>query len=322
MLKFGYRLQDDDFKQVFAIVATVVIAVVAPYLAPAVATAFGVTTATALALTTAGLTMGATLLSNALFPAVSGTSAQIGTGTIDGKSESRSYLNLESGNNVLAKESHLPVIAGLRRVSLPEIAQPRGFLDPESGLQTLQRIFALDGEHAISDIQVDGVPIEGDENFQVEIIEGADTDPTDTFITKVSWSENISSALSNFSLNDTILVDQDNPANSSPRWERFKTRYDGLLESINIRLSVSGMINTTSADIDVRVPLRIRFRALGSPDVWINLPEIHFIGRLSDTVLQEITLRWDDGFGGDDQAGDISHDFFQRVATSHIRPTC
>lgn len=317
VLKFGYRLSNDSFKKIFAIVATVVVAVVAPYIAPALVPIFG---SFAFAAATAALTVGASLLQQALFPAGSGSSAQIGSGVKDGKNESRAFSNLEADSNLIAKEAYLPVIVGQRRVSLPEIAQARPFLDPASGLQSLHRIFALDGQHSISDIQLDGVPIAGDNNFKVEVIEGAEDDPTSTFIDKVSWTDDISAELSNFSLSEKVLVDQDTPANSAPRWERFKTRYDERLEAITIRLALSNMYYQSAAGTKVRLPIRIRFRPLGSTEEWTNIPEIHFIGNLASVSLQEIVIRWDNYFGIADQAGDIAHQFFKEVPAADAGP--
>lgn len=309
VLQFGYRLRNDAIKDVFSIVATVVVAVVAPVLAVSLGPILG-------AVATAALTAGVSLLSQTLFPvggANQGLGVSIGTGANEGKNESRNFINVESGNNVLAKESYLPIVAGLRRVSLPEIAQPRAFLDPASGIQTLHRVFALYGQHSITDVQVDGVPVEGNDSFEVEIVDGAEDGPTETFINKISFSEDISAELANFSLNETVLVDQDTPENSQPRWERFKTRFDDRVEAINIRLGFSSMIRSTEAGVSVRVPIRMRLRPLGSQDDWTNLPEMHFIGNRSDTALQEITIRWDNNFGIADQTGDISHQFFQNV---------
>lgn len=309
VLKFGYRLAKNALKSLFAIVATVAVSVVAPWLAGT--SLFSVFGTFAGAAATAALTVGVSLLSNTLFPASS--AAQQSGYEAEGTNNSAAFTNVDSDNNILAKEAYLPVVAGLRRVSLPEIAQPRAFLDPASGLQTLHRIFALNGEHSISEIKVNGVAIEDDDSFRYTVIGGSNEDTTETFVDKTSWQNNISAELSNFTLDDSLLVDQETPSNSEPRWEKFTTRYDPRIEAIYIRLSLTSMIKSSDAGTNVRVPVRVRFREADSDDEWTNLPEIHFIGNLSTTTLQEITLRWDKDFGVADTSGDISHNFFQRV---------
>lgn len=320
ILRFGYRLGKKALKKVFSIVAAVIVAVVAPVLAgtAAFSTLFGTNALLAATLATG---TAVSLLGQTLFPSQSSAAtSSIGTGVQDAKNESRAFTNVETDNNLLAKEAYLPTVVGQRRISLPEIAQPRAFLDPESGLQTVHRIFALKGEHQITDVQVAGVPVAEDDSYRVQIIEGAEADPTETFVNKISYTEDISAELVNFSLDGTVLVDQDTPANSEPRWERFKTRYDTRLEAINIRLALDNMLKSVSAGTKVRVPVRIRFRKLGSLGAWTNLPEIHFIGNLASTSLQEITIRWDTNFGVADTVGDITHQFFQRVPAATAGP--
>lgn len=298
-IAFGYRLGRDALKSVLSIVAAVLVAVIAPYLGPA---GIGLLTASQAAAAAAVVGIGATLAINALFPP-----EQPAFGTDDA---AKQFTNVESDSNVLAKEASLPIVIN-RRVSPPEIASPFTFL--ENGIQTIQRIFAFDGHHAISDVQIDRTPVADFGSITTEIKDGAEATGVDTFITMITKSIRVQEALSGFTLDEDVLVDQDEPANSEPRWLRFATATDSRLEEISIRLQVQGFAKTDAAGAKIRVPLRIRFRAKGSTGSWINLPEIHLTGRDVSTSLKEIRLRWDGIFGADDATGDINYEFFQQV---------
>ena len=295
-IAFGYRLGRDALKSVLSIVAAVLVAVIAPYLAPLIGTV-------AAGLVSAAVGIGASLAINALFPPEAPA-----FGAPD--EAAKQFTNVESDSNVLAKEAYLPLVIN-RRVSPPEIAAPFTFL--ENGIQTIQRIFAFDGHHVISDVQIDRTPVADFDNITTEIKDGAEATGVDTFITKITKSIRVQEALSSFTLDETVLVDQDEPATSEPRWVRFSTAADNKLEEISIRLQVQGFAKTDSADKKIRVPLRIRFREKALGGDWTNLPEIHLVGRDVSTGLKEIRLRWDGVFGSDDATGDINYQFLKEV---------
>lgn len=299
VVQFAYRLHNSDvLRSAFTLAATVVASIVAPYLAPIIGTLGATLVGTA-------ITVGASLAAQALFPAESPQATALG------KNESRSFANVDSDSNVLAKDAYLSVVMGTRRISPAELAQPRPFL--QDGIQSIDRIFALDGHHQVTDLQVDGTPVTDYEGLTTQIVTGAETDPTETFISKVSRVENVSETLSSFSLDEEQLVDQDTPANSEPRWVRFTTATDDKLEEITVRLRFDGMVKTDSATDQVRVPLRVRFRPKGSTGAWTNLPEVHVVGRTTQTTLQEIRLRWDSDFGSSSAVGDLAYSFISSV---------
>lgn len=296
---FGYRVGKDALKTVLSVVAAVLVAVIAPYLGPA---GIGLLTATQAAVAAAVVGIGATLALNALFPP-----EQQAFGADDAADQ---FTNVDSGSNVLAKESYLPIVIN-RDIALPEIAAPFTFL--ENGIQTLQRIFALSGHHAISDVQVDSTPVADFDSVTTEIKDGAEATGVSTFITKVTKPVRVQESLASFTLDEDVLVDQDTPSNSEPRWVRFSTVADAKMEEISIRLQVQGFAKTDDPDKKIRVPLRIQFREKGSEGDWFHIPEIHLTGRDISTGLKEIRLRWDGVFGEDEASGDINYEFFQRV---------
>lgn len=297
-IAFGYRLAKDALKSILSIAAAVLVAVIAPYLAPIIGPL-------AAGLVSAAVGIGAQLALNALFP-----TEQTAFGVEDA---AKQFTNVESGSNVIAKESYLPIGIN-RRLSPPEIAAPFAFL--ENGIQTLQRIFALSGHHSITDVQVDGTPVEDFDSITTEIKDGAETTGVSTFIDKVTKSVRVQESLSSFTLDEEALVDQDTPSNSEPRWVRFSTASDSKLEEISIRLQVQGFAKTDDPNKKIRVPLRIRFREKGSEGDWFHIPEIHMVGRDISTGLKEIRLRWDGVFGEDEATGDINYQFFQRVPSA------
>jgi hypothetical protein len=306
-LLIGYRM-GDFLKSVFAIAAAVLISVAVPFIGAAVGG--GIFGSIVGGIAGAALGIGASLAINALFPA---QQQQMSFSAVQSapQERARQFANVESGSNLIAKEAYLPVVVGTRRISPPEIAQPHYFL--EDGQQTINRLFAFDGHHAITDVQVDRAPIADYSNITTQIRDGAETTSVSTFITKVTKPTSVGETLSTFSLDAVTLVDQETPANSEPTWVRFTTIADSKLEEIALRLQIDSFIKTDSATENVRVPVRIRLRPKGSDGEWINLPEIHFVGRDVSTSLKELRFRWDGIFGDDEPGGAIQYEFFQRV---------
>lgn len=229
-----------------------------------------------------------------------------------GRDSSRDFANVDSDSNVIRKADYLPLVIGTRRISPPEIAQPFPFID--EGIQSFKRIFALDGAHLLSNIQVDGAPTDDNDSITTETIDGQPAAATETaLVTKVSSVERVFEPLPSFSLDDLDLVDQDMPSDSEPRWIRFTTPFDAKLEEITLRIRMDSMVVSDDATASVRVPIKLRFRAKGSSGAWINIPEIHMIGQSSATLLQEFRVRWDSSFGDLTHGGDISYQFFQQV---------
>lgn len=303
-VKFTFRPGKSILRTIFSVIVAVVVAVVAPYLTAALGAIGG-------SIASAALGVGLSLLGNALFP-VSQASQAAASGNVDSDKQ-RAFSNVETDSNLLAKEAYLPVVAGARRISPPELTYP--LLRLENGIQTVSRVFALDGRHAISAIQVDETPVGDFPSITTEIKDGAEaTSVATTLLTKVNNTVNVSETLSTFSADEVTIVDQAKPSNSEPRWVRFTTVADPKMEEIILRLQLSSFIKSDSADAKVRVPMRIRFRPKGSTGAWFNLPEIHIVGRDISTSLREIRLRWDNQFGGEDATGgDLSYEFFQRV---------
>jgi len=233
---FGYRLHGDWVKSAFAVVAAIAISIAVPFIGGLVGG--GIIGSIVGGVAGVALGIGASLAINALFPAQQAQQSagySAGGGSIP-QERARQFSNVESGSNVLAKEAYLPVVVGTRRISPPEIAQPHYFL--EGGQQAINRIFAFDGHHAITDIQVDRAPVSDYNNITTQVRDGAETTSVSTFVTKITAPTGISDTLSTFSLDATSLVDQETPSNSEPTWVRFTTVSNEKLEEITLRLQI------------------------------------------------------------------------------------
>lgn len=301
---FGYVPGKSVLRAIFAVVVAVVVAIVAPYLTAALGTIGG-------ALATAALGVGLSVLGNVLFPAEKPQGPTAVAQQQASEEQARSFKNVDSDSNILAKEAYLPIICGVRRVSPPEIALPAYSM--QNGIQTVSRIFALEGHHAISEIQVDDSPVSDFDAITTETRDGAEWSSTRTFITKVTNTTSVREELSSFSADALVIVDQAEPENSEPRWVRFATLFDEKMEEVVIRLQFDNFLKTDSATDKVRVPLRIRFRKKGSSGAWYNLPEVHVTGRDISTNLKEVRIRWDSNFGVADTVGDLAYNFFRSV---------
>jgi len=304
VVMFSYCPGDSGLlKSVFLIAATVAVLVAAPYLAPVIGTI-------GTSLLSAAFLAGTTFLANKLFPTAAEAIGGYASASADA-GKTRAFRDVASGSNLLAKESSLPRVFGQRRISPPEIASPRSYLN--SGVVTLDRVFAFDDNHLISDIEVDNTPIGDFDSITTEIKDGAEATTVATFIDKISNSVSVSEELPGFSTDGTELEDQETPEDSSPSWVRFSTAYHKDIEEITIRLRLDNFLKTDSGTASSRIPVRGRFRLKGSLGGWTNLPEFHLTGRDPATKLIEVRIRWDDVFGGFEPGGDISYEFFQQV---------
>jgi len=302
-----YRYRLNDFvRDLFAVAAAVLVSVAVPFIGSLVGG--GILGTVVGGLAGAALGIGAQLAINALFPAQQSAFQALNSPPAE---RARQFSNVESDSNLLAKESYLPVVAGLRRIAPPEIAYPHFYLD--NGQQAVRRIFALDGHHQISDVQIDKTPVSDFPAIETLIRDGDETTTVQTFVTKVTKPTAVGETLSTFTLDETTLVDQETPSNSEPSPVRFQTIADQKLEEIAIRLQIDSFIKSDEPARKVRLPLRVRFRPKGTDGAWFNLPEIHLVGRDVSTSLKELRLRWDSAFGDDGSGGSVQYEFYQRV---------
>lgn len=310
VIRFTYRPHGGKVGNLFAAVAAIALAVVAPFLGGVIAGAFfGGSTLAAYAIG-AGIAIGGSLALSALFPPEQGSLL----GRAEAK-ESNAYQDVTTDGNVLAKNAFLPIVVGERRISPPDIIQPRAYL--EDGIQTIDRCVALYGRHAISDVWIDGTPVDSIPAITTTIKDGDEATGVYTFIDEISAPITIGEELSTFAADGTAVEDQEAPSNSEPRWHSFSTPGHEKLEEIAIRLRFDGFVTSDSATQKIRIPIRLRFRKKGD-ETWNNLPEMHITGRVTSTLIREIRLRWDENFGAEDIDGELVWQFWQTVPAAGV----
>jgi len=309
-IQFSFRPQGGSSRNLFVTVAALALAVAAPFAGAAIATALGFTAAWVGTAIGVGIAVGGTLVLNKLFPAAS----ESGSGSGD---EARAFADVTSDGNLSAKGAFLPIVCGRRRIAPPDIIQPRIYV--LDGIQTVDRCVALWGEHEIADVWVDGTPAASIAAITTDIKDGNEATGGYGFIDVITASSALQETLSTFALDDVEVEDQETPANSSPRWHAFSTAGNDALEEIVIRFRADGFVTQNSTTEKQRVPLRMRMRVKGE-STWINLPEIHMVGREASVLLRDIRLRWGNDFGGGDVGNDISFEFWREVPAVTAHP--
>lgn len=303
VLTFSYRPQGGKNGNLFATVAMIALTIIAPYAVAAIGGAsFAIGTLGNALVSTAILT-GASYGMQKLFPA-----------TVPGikppEQDSAAFSDVTAEGNALARGAYLPIVCGERVIVPPDVAQPRAYL--QDGKQMIDRCLALYGEHALSEVRIDGVLAETNPAITVETRSGAEGAGVYTFVDKISTTTGIGHQLTTFSVSGADLEDQDTPANSEPQAHYFTTPYHEDLEEIAIRLRVDGFIKTDNEDAFVRIPYRIRFREKGT-EVWRVLPEMHMIGQSPQAFVRDIRIRWDTGFAADEFDSEIYWEFWKEV---------
>lgn len=266
-------------KNFLLIAATIAVAVLAP---AAGAALFGTGTLGA-ALTSAALQAGGYYLIGKLFPAEAAKQKQIRD------DQSDSYSDVTSDSNLLARDAFLPIVAGTRRFSPPDITQPRFSI--VDGLQTVDRVMAWHGPHLNRDVWIDKVSIDGLSAIETEIHDGRAGETTYSFIDKIAAHVQIGSELTNFASDDAIVEDQETPVNSESKPIRFFTPYDDRIEEVTVRIQLNNFYRTDSSG-NIRVPFRLRKRPRGGDDEsWFYFPEWHMKGKSTRLELFELRIR-------------------------------
>lgn len=314
VLTFTFRMNGGKNSNLFATVAIIGLAILAPYALgaafPALVGAAGLGSLTAFgSLISAGIVIGGSLLIGKLFPGDVGSIAQRRA------DESSRYEEVSSDGNVLAREAFLPVAID-RRLSPPDLMEPRPRL--VAGTRAIDRCMGLYGEHAITEIRIDGTPVTDIAGVTIQTRDGDEATGCYTFINEISVTTAIGETLPTFSLDAGSLEDQVTASNSEPRWIHFSTPGHPDLEEIAIRFRIDAFVKTDSATQKQRVPLRVQVRPKGG-STWVSLPEIHLLGRDPTTTVKDFRFRWDDMWDGVDSAGDITYEFWREVpaVTAH-----
>lgn len=307
VIRFVYRMHGGDGAgSIFAIVAAVATFFVAGPLGGSLAAATGLSVAAATAVTTVALNVGFALLGSVLFPPSTGAQSKA-------EQDAATINSVEAEQNVLAVGGYLPFVAGYSRITPPEVMQPLNYID--QGKQFLERNFALEGHHILSDIEGDETPLPTDLT-EIQTRDGQIDTTTNTFLTRVGKTIQVGKELTNFRLDDEDAEDQKEPNNSLPQPVQFTSTYIRKLDEISFRLTLQALISTKDDATKVSLPVRVEMRPKGT-STWMNLPEIHLQAAEAGEIALDVRFRWlgafQDALSADDIDGAVGYRFWANV---------
>jgi hypothetical protein len=207
------------------------------------------------------------------------------------KSENRDIADASISGNVLSAGSPIQRVFGTMKVYPQLGCEP--LVDLDGRTEIAEAIFVLCGEHEISDIRVDGTPIDQIPGVSYEIRRGLETDSAINLVRRWGHTETVNAELPWYRLQtddrskiDVITTVED----SLPSWKRFTTTPDG--DEIWLAPQWSeGLVDADNISTLMAQPVRIRMRPAGET-VWRNLPELHFAGREARPLQKMIKLLW------------------------------
>ncbi len=216
-----------------------------------------------------GFTVLGSLALNALAP------PPIAPNVGDGNAQAQKDIAGVTGNP-LGRREYLPRVLGTMRASPPHLMWP--YTELVDGDLVANAVVGLAGRHSIEDIQLAGAPIDDFDGITWQTRTGDADDARITLFDEQSAIEQgVNETLSEFQLqtgsgNTDKLVDQDEPANSYPKWKTFKTR--GAADRVDIRLMWPSSIQRQT-DQRAMQPVVFQFRQAGS-STWLSGPELWF----------------------------------------------
>lgn len=296
--------------QTIAIVAAIAISIAAPYLASAAVGALALTgTAAAVATSalTAGIAIGGNLLVAKLFPP-----AQPGVDKPKSDSAQEAFANVDTDANVLAEDLAPPKVIGTSRIAPPDLCEPWRYL--LNGQEHVKRVLGLTGRHSITDIRIGDADIDDISGVSYEVKDGSETASQQHTMNRVVKNKPVGQRMRQFEVetDSQAILDQATPANSEPKERILRPGYFEDMEQVTLRVTLDPMVYTSSETADIRLPVRIKFRAVGE-STWNNVPEIHIVGRKTIALPKEINFRWDDNFAAVSASTDFSYVFYREV---------
>lgn len=198
----------------------------------------------------------------------------------------------------------------LQRVLGRMLASPPHLIPPYTTLRNqnlyAEAVVGFVGNHEVTDILINGAPIELDETAQEhEVREGASggTVLDAELYTVIEDRPNIT--LSNFDLDWRLnkhdwLIDQADPETSVPQWHALSGR--GEAEELITRFVwPAGLVKPADDEDAIGVPLRFQFKRKQDDD-WINGPELHFSDamKLPRQFYQRLIFKFQAGAGDAD----------------------
>lgn len=283
----------DGGKNILALVASIALTVVTGFIAGGgLATRFGLGAAfgagkVGALLAAAGVSLAGSLLLSALIPPPTTQRAGRGKRIDDPGGASAS-------GNVLEPNGPIPRVVGEFKVFPPLAAEPYTYFDGDD--EIVEAVYCLAGPHRISDIRIGAAPISSMPDVEYEVREGWPGDGRLTLTQQQSRTEQMQAELRAHRVADddgrSLNVTFGDLALSLPQVQIVATR-EAPDEHVLQIVFPQGLHKNASETNKLRVPFRLRMRAIGSA-TWIDLPELHYQAASIRQMRATIRLVWTD----------------------------
>lgn len=176
--------------------------------------------------------------------------------------------------NPIEPFSYLPRVLGTMTLSPPFVARP--WSQYTNGAVEVNAIVGLAGNTEISDILINGSPIDSFDDVQYETRDGSSTVTDLTLVTQCGF-EQPGETLTDFDLVMSggllgTLANQGDPDSCLPQYSYYRT--PGVADEVQMRLAFpAGIYATTGAR--AAMAFRVEIRRVGT-STWRKGPEIHF----------------------------------------------
>lgn len=278
----------DDGKSVFALIASIALTVATGWIAGGgLGKYFGIAklgagTVGAYALA-AGVSLAGSLLISALVPPP----------TIDQSPTIQNPGAASAEGNVLAPNTAIPRVLGERKVYPPLASEPLTYFDGPD--EVVEAAYVLAGPHRLRDVRLGAASVASVTDIEHELREGWPGDPLITMLRRQGRTDSVQAELRGH------LVDAEDGRTLSPTGEST-----GAMPQVQVvatrdapdehqlQIIFAQGLHKNGSDTDrLRVPLRLRMRAVGAED-WISLPELHFQAASLRQLRATIRLVWTD----------------------------
>lgn len=194
--------------------------------------------------------------------------------------------------NVLEPNGPIPRVIGQRKVFPPLACEPLTYFDGQD--EVVEAIYVLSGPHEMTDIRIGAAAIDGLSSVEFETRAGWPGDARISLVQRQCRTDAMQSELRGHTVaasdGRTLESTSGDTSLALPQKLTFATRQ--APDEQWLHLIWPGGLNRNASDTDImRVPLRLRMRALGSL-TWINLPEFHFAAANVRQMRATIKLIW------------------------------
>lgn len=278
---------EDGAKNILSIVASIAITVATGFIAGGgLATQggwFAARSVSALALAGA-VSLGASLLMSAL----------VAPPTVDTSANLQNPGAASATGNVLQVNAPIPRVIGQRKVYPPMAMEPVTYFDGPDEL--VEAAYVLNGPHQITDIRLGAAAIAGVADIEYETREGWIGSPLVTLLRRQARTDALQAELRGHvvSADDGRTLDTrtGDIASALPQVQVVATKTAPDEHQLQL-IFAQGLHRNASETNRIRVPVRLRLRAVGS-GTWVNLPELHFQAANIRQLRTTIRLVWTD----------------------------